>query len=367
MRRSVFFGGAVGTVAAALLTREGANASPDAPNIIFSPLASQQGIITARDRVFVRDHAGVPTLDRARFRTVVHGNVRTPLSFTVADLEKFPSVTRTYFLECAGNGLGEFQGPNAPDVAHTHGLASCCTWTGARLSDVLAEVGVASDASWFLAEGADRVRYDRSIPLAKALDDALLAYGLNGRPLRPENGGPVRLLLPGYEGSTNIKWLARIDVGSAPWYTREETAEYTELLPSGRARAFDFVMNAKSVIVSPSGGERLHAKGRQILRGFAWSGRGKIARVDISTDDGKSWQPATLHAPILSKAFTAFDAPFTWDGRAMTLRSRATDETGDVQPTHARLVAARGYFSEYHNNAIQAWHVSPSGEVTNGT
>ncbi|GAC1616936.1 MAG: sulfite dehydrogenase [Vulcanimicrobiaceae bacterium] len=336
------------------------------PTIIRTPLARQRGIITPTAATFVRDHAGVPTIDPRRHRLVVHGLVRTALSFTLADLHKFPAVKRTYVLECAGNSGSEWQGPSASDVTGSHGLVSCCSWTGARVRDVLDEVGVAAEAAWVLAEGADAARYDRSIPLAKVLDDALLVYGQNGAALRPQNGGPLRLVLPGYEGSTNVKWLRRLKIGTTPWYTREETAEYTELLPSGRARAFDFVMNAKSVIVSPSGGERLEAPGTRTLRGFAWSGRGTIARVDVSTDGGRTWYAARLREPILSRAFTAFEAPFTWDGQPMTLRSRATDETGYVQPTHARLVAARGFFSQYHNNAIHVWHVARNGAVING-
>lgn len=365
MRRIVLLRGA-GTLALAPLALRGrAEATYVEPNIEFSPLARQRGIVTPIANFFVRDHAGVPTIDPARHRLIVHGLVRSPLAFTIADLMKFPAVTRTHFLECAGNSGSEWQGPSASDVMHSHGLASCASWTGALVRDVLAEVGVASDASWMLAEGADSARYDRSIPLHKALDDAMLVYAQDGKPLPARHGGPLRLILPGYEGSTNIKWLHRLKLGGAPWATREETAEYTELLPSGHARAYDFVMRAKSVIVSPSAGDRMRDRGAQMLRGFAWSGRGKIARVEVSTD-GHMWRDARLLQPILTRAFTAFEAPFTWEGAPMTLRSRATDETGAVQPTHAALVAERGFFSQYHNNAIQVWHIGRSGTVRNG-
>ena len=345
--------------------RDRAEAGYVEPNIVFSPLAQQRGIITPTVHFFLRDHAGVPRIDSARHRLIVHGLVRSPLVFTIADLMKFPAVTRTHFLECAGNGLSEWQGPSASDVLHSHGLVSCTSWTGALVRDVLAEVGVASDALWMLAEGADSAHYDRSIPLHKALDDAMLVYAQDGKPLPPLHGGPLRLILPGYEGSTNIKWLRRLKVGRAPWDSREETAEYTELLPSGHARAYNFVMRVKSVIVKPSGGERLREPGTRVMRGFAWSGRGKIARVEVSTD-GNTWRDARLLPPILARAFTAFEASFAWDGRPMTLRSRATDEMGAVQPTHAALVAERGFFSQYHNNAIQVWHIGRSGAVRNG-
>ncbi len=365
MRRHDVLRGASALALAPFALRDRAEAAYVEPNIVFSPLAQQRGIITPTARFFVRDHAGVPTIDPTRHRLIVHGLVRSPLAFTIADLTKFPAVTRTHFLECAGNSGSEWQGPSARDVTHSHGLVSCASWTGALVRDVLAEVGVASDALWLLAEGADSARYDRSIPLGKALGDAMLVYAQDGKPLPPRHGGPLRLILPGYEGSTNIKWLHRLKLGRAPWATREETAEYTELLPSGRARAFDFEMRVKSVIVSPSAGDRLREPGAQMLRGFAWSGRGKIARVEVSSD-GHTWHDARRRPPILTRAFTAFDAPFLWDGKPMTLRSRATDETGAVQPTHAALVAERGLFSQYHNNAIAVWHIGHSGTVRNG-
>ncbi len=367
--RSVFVGGAaaasIAGVAAIVPKTARADTSATGPQIVFSPLERQTSVVTPSARCFMRNHAGIPKIDPARHRLVIHGLVRTPLAFSVAALMKYPAVTHTHFIECAGNSGGEWQGPSAASVQFSHGLVSCCEWTGVPLRDVLAEAQLLPEAKWLLAEGADAASYDRSIPLEKALDDALLVYGQNGASLRPEQGFPLRLLLPGYEGSTNIKWLRRLKAGAAPWYTREETAEYTELLPSGRARAFNFVQDAKSVIVSPSAGYVLGGHGTHELRGFAWSGRGRITRVEVSTGSSAVWKDAILHEPILSKCFTAFSAHFVWNGDPAMLQSRATDETGYVQPTHARLVAARGYFSTYHNNAIQIWHVAPSGTVTN--
>lgn len=250
-------------------------------------------------------------------------------------------------------------------MQYSHGLASCAEWTGVPLRAILDEAQLLPGAAWILAEGADAAGHDRSIPLEKALDDALLAYGQNGEMLRSEQGYPVRLVLPGFEGSTNIKWLRRLKVGREPFYTREETAEYTELLPGGKARAFKFLQDAKSVITSPSAGERLAAHGSYEIRGLAWSGRGRIKAVDVSLDGGNVWTPASLQEPILSKSFTRFTLPFAWDGRAALLASRATDETGYVQPTHRELVRVRGLFAGYHNNAIQTWSLAANGELTN--
>jgi sulfane dehydrogenase subunit SoxC len=228
---------------------------------------------------------------------------------------------------------------------------------------VLAEVGVAPGATWLLAEGADAAALARSVPLAKALDDAILAYAQNGERLRAEQGYPLRLLLPGYEGNTNIKWLRRIKLGDAPWETREETSRYTSLLPDGTARQFGFIMEVKSVITHPSGGEALTA-GFCEIRGLAWSGRGRIRRVEVSTDGGATWREAALQAPVLEKCLTRFRLPWQWQGEALVLQSRATDETGAIQPTRAALVAERGAHADYHYNAIHAWRIAADGKVS---
>ncbi len=338
----------------------------DAVELAYTPLQNQTGIVTPSGLCFARNHAGVARLDPRRHRLLVDGLVQRPLVFSVADVLRFPSASRIHFLECAGNGSSEWHGPQAASVQFSHGLISCCEWTGVPLRLLLEQSQPLSAAQWILAEGADGAAFDRSIPLAKALDDALLVYGQNGEMLRPEQGYPLRLILPGYEGSTNVKWLRRLTLGPRPFYTREETAKYTELLPDGKARAFDFIMDAKSVIVFPSAGQRLPGAGFYEIRGFAWSGRGRIARVEVSLDGGGSWSDATLGEPLLPRAFTRFTHDFVWDGRAASLQSRATDETGYVQPTYKRLVAVRGFFSEYHNNAIQTWKLSPLGDVTNG-
>lgn len=330
----------------------------------FTPLQDMQGFITPNGLVYERDHAGVPDIDPAEHRLMVHGLVENPRIFTMEDLMRFPAVSKVHFLECSGNTLTEWAKPTGKTVQRTHGLVSCCVWTGVPASLLLNELGVKPGAKWVLAEGADAAAMDRSIPLWKMLDDAIIAYAQNGEMLRPEQGYPLRLILPGFEGNMNIKWLRRLEVGDKPWMTREETSKYTDLMPDGKARMFTFVMETKSVIVSPSAGQTLH-RGPTEIRGMAWSGRGRISRVDVSVDGGKNWQRARLDEPVLDKSIVYFRLPWRWNGNAAILQSRAIDETGYVQPTREQLVAARGLHSVYHYNAIQSWGVQDDGEVTN--
>jgi sulfane dehydrogenase subunit SoxC len=330
----------------------------------FTPLQDLDGIITPNGLVFERHHGGVPDIAPDAHRLVVHGLVKRPLIFTMDDLVRFPSVSRFHFLECSGNGSAEWKEPRGKTAQFTHGLLSCCEWTGVPLATVLGEAGLAPGAKWLLAEGGDAAAMTRSIPLEKALDDALLVYAQNGERLRPEQGYPLRLLLPGFEGNMNVKWLRRIKVGDRPFYSREETSKYTDLLGDGRAREFSFVMEAKSVITRPSGGAKLRT-GFNEIRGLAWSGRGRIARVDVSVDGGKSWRRASLDQPVLAKCLSRFRLPWTWQGGPALLQSRSVDDTGYVQPSRSQLVAVRGLNSYYHNNSIQSWQVAAGGEVTN--
>ncbi len=330
----------------------------------LTPLDRLHGIITPNGLVFERHHAGVPDIAPERHRLLVHGLVERPLVFTMSDLVRLPSVSRIHFLECSGNTQTEWAQP-AANVQRSHGLLSCCEWTGVPVSAVLDAAGVHSGAAWLLAEGADAAAMTRSVPLDKALDDALLVYAQNGEMLRPEQGYPLRLLLPGFEGNMSVKWLRRLKLGAQPFMTREETAKYTDLMPDGTARQFTFVMEAKSVIVRPSGGQRLEATGVREIFGFAWSGLGRIARVDVSVDGGRSWQAAQLQEPILPKCLTAFRLPWRWNGAPAVLQSRAVDETGYAQPALEALLAVRGTQSYYHNNAIQGWKVDAAGVVTN--
>lgn len=327
-----------------------------------TPIQELDGIITPNGLFYERHHGGVPEIDPAQHRLALHGLVDRPLLFTMDDLRRFPSESHIYFLECSGNPGYNVYGKTA---AEANGLVSCAEWTGVPLRTVLAEAGVQAQAKWIVAEGADAAAMTRSIPIEKCLEDALLVYSQNGERLRPEQGYPLRLLLPGFEGNMSIKWLRRLHVTDKPAQSREETSKYTDPLPDGTARRFTFYMEAKSIITAPSGGQLVSKPGFNEIRGIAWSGHGKIVRVEVSVDDGKTWHEAQLQAPVLTRAITRFRYPWEWNGEATVIQSRATDETGYVQPTLEALVAVRGVNNTYHNNAITPWRVAANGEVTN--
>jgi sulfane dehydrogenase subunit SoxC len=335
----------------------------------FTPLQDSMGVITPSGLHFERSHAGTAVIDPAKHFVFVHGMVARPRKYSMRDIRRFPSISRIMFLECSGNGLTEWSKPTATTVQVTHGLTSTSEWTGVPLATILNEVGVRTGAKWVLAEGGDGAAMTRSIPLEKAMKDCLLAYGQNGEAIRPEQGYPLRLLVPGFEGNMNIKWLRRLEIADKPFMTREETSKYTDLLPSGKARQFTFEMEAKSVITSPSGSMTLDGPGFHEITGIAWSGRGTIRRVDVSTDGGRTWRQAALQNPVLPICHTRFRLPWRWDGSEAILQSRCTDDTGYVQPTLGQLVALRGLNgpigSVYHFNAIQSWHVARDGKVTN--
>lgn len=330
----------------------------------LTPLHSLSGTITPSDLHFERHHAGVPAIDPATHRLVIHGLVDRPLSLTVDDIKRFPQVTRVYFVECSGNGRAAWVNP-APDMTpqRTDGLTSNSEWTGVPVATLFREAGAQRTASWFLAEGADACLMTRSIPMEKALDDALVVWAQNGESLRPEQGFPLRLLLPGWEGNANVKWLRRLELGTQPWMTRWETSRYTDPLKDGTARIFSFVMDAKSIITSPCVPGRLDGQGWRPVSGVAWSGRGRITRVDISADNGATWHQAELQGPALPKAHTRFTMMWNWDGQPAVLLSRATDETGYVQPGRQALLDARGAGTDYHNNAIRGWRVESDGSI----
>jgi sulfane dehydrogenase subunit SoxC len=299
---------------------------------------------------------------------LIHGLVERPLVLSLDDVKRFPQVTRVHFVECSGNGepgwRGGIFGPPSPGLTPQQiaGLTGNSEWTGVPLRVLLQEAGAKRDATWFLAEGGDACLLARSIPMRKALDDALVVWSQNGEPLRPEQGFPIRLLLPGWEGSTNVKWLRRLELGTRPWMTRWETATYTDPLANGTARQFAFEMDAKSLITSPAFPETI-TPGWWPVTGLAWSGRGKIARVEVSTDAGVTWQDATLDLPVHSKAHTRFTHMWEWDGQETILLSRATDETGYVQPTRTDLIRVRGAGTLYHWNPVYGWKVTRNGRV----
>jgi sulfane dehydrogenase subunit SoxC len=330
----------------------------------FTPLDETLGIITPSALHFAVQRGGRPDIDPTQHRLLVSGMVDRPVILTVEEIKRLPSVSRILFLECAGNSrLG--RPPTAKNVRGTHGLTACSEWTGVPLSLLLREAGVRQGTAWILAEGADATGNERSLPLAKAMDDVLVAYGQNGEALRPDNGYPLRLVVPGWEGNVNVKWLRRITVVDRPYMTRMESTGHASLMPDGKARQFNFVMEAKSVITFPSGGQQLGGPGFYEVRGLAWSGRGLVRRVEVSTDGGTTWQDATLQEPVLPLAHTRFGLDWRWDGREAVVQSRCTDETGYVQPTLAEVVRVRGRNFVYANNAIQSWKVAADGSVHN--
>lgn len=334
-------------------------------SISMSPLHELKGLITPNGLVFERYHAGVPEIDPEQHRLMIHGLVERPLIFTMEELARFPSVSEIKFIECPANGGMEWKGPQMEGLQFTHGMLSCCEWTGVRLSTLLAEVGVKPEGKWVLAEGADGAAMARSIPIEKALDDTLVVYAQNGEALRPEQGYPVRLLNPGWEGNTSVKWLRRLEIGDQPWHMREETSKYTDLMADGRARKFTFVQECNSVITSPCPEKPWQNAGWYEIEGLAWSGRGAIKAVDISFDGGVNWLNAPLKGMVMAKSLTRFGYRFKWPGGPLLLQSRALDETGYVQPTLRQLREQRGVNSIYHKNAIHTWRVEADGSVRN--
>ena len=334
-----------------------------------TPLQDLHGIITPSDLHFERHHAGVPDIASESHELLIHGMVDRPLVLSMADVRRYPSVSRICFVECSGNGGGVYDPSRMPERVSPQqldGLLSTSEWTGVPLATLLHEVGVKPGARWILAEGSDAAVMSRSVPLEKAMDDALVAYGQNGEAIRPEQGYPIRLVLPGWEGNAQVKWLRRIEVTDRPTMTRDETSRYTDPLKDGTARQFSFVMDAKSVITFPAYPYRLPEQGWWEIQGLAWSGRGKITQVDVSTDMGRTWSPAELQEPVLSKATTRFRHVWNWDGRETVILSRAVDETGYVQPRLGQLIAARGEGTAYHQNHIRAWKIARDGTVTFG-
>jgi sulfane dehydrogenase subunit SoxC len=342
-------------------------APPNAPGTgaTRTPLHLLNGTITPNGLHFERSHSGIPDIDPASHRLLIHGLVERPLVFTLEALSRYPMESRISFIQCGGNSAALNQKDPPPLNAQAlHGLVSCAEWTGVKLSTLLDEAGADPVGKWILAEGADAAGMSRSVPIEKAMDDALIALYQNGERLRPSNGYPVRLLLPGYEGNMQVKWLRRLKVTDSPVMTKDETSKYTLLTPDGKALQFVFPIDTKSVITQPLPGLTLRERGYYEISGLAWSGYGKIATVEVSVDGGKSWGLAALQDPVLPKALTRFRIPWRWDGAPAVLQSRATDEAGYIQPTRDALLAKRGAKALYHFNGIASWSVAQSGEVT---
>jgi len=332
------------------------------------------GMITPNGLHFVVSYGGPPDIDPGKHQLLIHGLVRRPLLFTLETLARYPKVSRITFLECGGNSAPLFSPePIQASVQALHGLTSCAEWTGVKLSTLLDETGIDPTAKWFIAEGADAPHLTRSVPVAKALDDAIIALYQNGERLMPANGYPMRLLLPGYEGNMNVKYLRRIKLVAEPAMSFWETKTYAQLLPDGKAYQFYFFQEVKSFITQPSPGLTLKEPGVYEISGVAYSGTGRIAKVMVSADGGRSWAQAALQEPVLPKAFTRFRMVWRWDGGPATLQSRAWDEAGNSQPTRAEFVAQRGQlksvppivaFPNQHFNAITSWAIDPKGQVS---
>ena len=327
-----------------------------------TPLHLLNGTITPAGQHFVVAQSGAPDIDPAKHRVAIHGLVKQPLVFTLDALARYPMVTRTTFIECGGNSAPLFSPtPMQANLQALHGLVSCAEWTG-----------IDPRAKWLIAEGADAPTLTRSVPLKKALDDTMIALYQNGERLMPANGYPARLLLPGWEGNMSIKWLRRIKLTDAPGMTFPETKTYTQLLPNGKAYQFYFVQEVKSFITQPSPDLKMSGPGLYEISGLAFSGDGRITRVMVSADGGKSWAQATLQEPVLDKSFTRFRLPWRWNGGPAILQSRAWDDKGNVQPTRVEFVAQRGElkaplslaaFPNQHFNAITSWGIDANGEI----
>lgn len=330
----------------------------------YTPLHELTGTITPSDLHFERHHAGIPALDPARHTLTIHGLVERPLTFTLDELKRFPQVTRVHFIECSGNGRAAYRAPRPEmTVQRVAGMVSNSEWSGVPLATLLRETGVRPEAGWLLAEGGDACLMARSVPIAKAWDDALVVWAQNGEPLRPAQGYPLRLLLPGWEGNINVKWIRRLELGVAPWMTRWETSKYTDPLPNGTARIFSFEQDVKSVITSPSHPGTVAARGWHAVQGLAWSGRGCVTHVEVSADGGRRWHAAALMGPALPKAVVRFQWMWEWTGAETVLMSRATDDQGHVQPTRRAILAERGPGTDYHFNQIVGWRVHRDGRV----
>ena len=342
------------------LTRVGA------ASVSFAPLQGLFGIITPSGLHFERHHQGWWDIDPSRHRLMVMGMVSQAKVYTMDDLMRLPAVSRMHFIECGANTAMEWGNVSVPTVQYTHGMLSCCEFTGVKLATLLDDCGFDRRSGRFvLAEGADGSSLTRTLSMERALDDVMVAWAMNGEMLRPENGYPLRLVAPGIQGVSWVKWLRRIEVGDQPWGTKDEVLHYVDLMPDGTLRQYTSIQECKSVITSPSGGQFLLDKGFYNVTGLAWSGRGRVKRVDVSADGGRNWRAARIESPVLPKCLTRFNIDWVWDGGPAILQSRAIDETGYVQPKISQLRAVRGKRSIYHNNAIQSWKVAESGEVTN--
>ena len=340
-------------------------------SVSFAPLQSLFGIITPSGLHFERHHQGWWDIDPSKHRLMLNGSdpslMKTPKVFTMDEIMRLPSVSRIHFIECGANTAVEWGNVAVPTVQYTHGMVSCSEFTGVPLKILFDLCGVDyRRARYVLGEGADGSSMTRTIPMELVESgEVFVAYGQNGEMLRPENGYPLRLVVPGIQGVSWVKYLRRIEVGDQPYGAKDEAIHYMDLMPSGLHRQYTNIQECKSVVTTPSGGQVLLDKGFYNITGLAWSGKGRIRKVDVSVDGGRNWRPARIEGPVQNKSLTRFNIDWVWDGKPALIQSRATDDTGYVQPTYRQLRAVRGTRSIYHNNAVQTWLVQESGEVKN--
>jgi len=336
-----------------------------------TPLQDLEGIITPSGLHFFIDASApfpLPDIDPERHRFLIHGRVDRPLMLTVAELKYLPSVSRFHFLQCVVGGLRERNHIEFHETAQmTYGSSACSEWTGVQLSLLLKEAGVQRGARYIVSEGGERARRAYSIPLEKAMDDVIVAYAQNGEALRPEQGYPVRLVVPGWQGHFSTKWLRRIQVGEHPFSGNQAGGEVSTLGPDGNLNLRAGPLPPRSCITFPSGGHQLPGPRFYEIRGLAWSGGGVVRRVEVSTDGGRTWKDAQLQQPVFSKAHTRFRLPWNWNGEETVLQSRCTDEQGRVERTMAEIRQERGDNPENWGSAAATWKVTRAGAVHNAS
>jgi sulfane dehydrogenase subunit SoxC len=337
-------------------------------SVSMCPIHESEGIITPNGLFFTRNHGGTAHVDPNEFRLMIHGKVKKEVVLTLDELKKYPSESRIYFIECPANGSTDWRGPQFNNLQFLKGMMSSAMWTGVMLKTILDDIGLEKDAVWMLAEGSDNAGNPRTLPVEKALDDAMLVWGQNGEALRPEQGYPLRLLVPGWEGNLNTKWLKRLEFSDKPWHSKEETSKYTMLQKSGKAIQYFWVNEVNSVVTSPCPEKPwtdLKVGDMVEIEGLAWSGQGTITGVDITFDGGNNWVEAKLKGLVLPKSWTRFSYITKWDGKPLLLASRATDDSGNIQPTIDEETSVIGVESVYHRNAIVTWEITEKGECNN--
>jgi sulfane dehydrogenase subunit SoxC len=336
-------------------------------SIAVTPIHESEGIITPNGLFFSRSHGGTAHIDPKEFRLMIHGLVEKPIVLTLDQLKRYPSVTRTHFIECPANGGQEWRGPQFNSLQFAKGFMASAEWTGVYIKTILEDLGLKPEAQWMLAEGSDNSEMGRSVPIDKILDDAMIVWGQNGEALRPEQGYPARLLLPGWEGNLCVKWLKRLDFAAEPWYAKEETSKYTALKPSGKAIQHFYANEVNSTVVTPSPEKPwtdLQDGDVVEIEGLAWSGMGTITGVDLSFDGGKNYAEANLKGLVLPKSWTRWSYMHTYKkGEVLLLTSRAMDDAGYIQPTIDEEVSIMGVESVYHRNAVETWEVTATGKV----